>query len=629
VTAKPLLAEATPPADGPRLQDAEVVFVDSMAALEAAWAAGLPRSAEICTTSPTLLMNGDLQFRARNPAASMDPAISAYHDIIALCWTAFNALDGEGEARDLALVAAQCIFRVQSTLFKFMALCDDDLRRTVAVIDVAVESGFTDRIFNTSWYELLADHPRLVYYRVPRSRLPDFIEAEPASESFLTRLRFADWQNIGYRVTMKLWNRLSLRSPRGSVLIFDECDLLKETAFQLALRGLRPLRLSYVNREMQPAEPDPDTSGLLRGAMQAELEKLYSVDVVSVISDFIVKTVSHDIATYRTHLQIWREQLVSLAIDRPRAVFANKTRVPEGIALCRACHEQDLLVAVFEHGACREIGPHVDRFEPNFETASGDVFFGFNPEVVRITNASRISHGTAVAVGAERAYKQMRAPSTGMGTDLPPIWYVSTHLYSNNIAGMSKGLTDLATAKLEMTIVDEVLAHLPSPILYKPYPWSRYPDPDPVVERVRQLSHVTVYEERGDFRYMVGGSRVIVTSRPTSTLAWCLYSGRPVVYLDLAEQPLTPEAREALEPGLFLFDEKDADVWERMREFLCRPLEEIDVMWAERAAARERALQRFFSMEGWCAGRRAATTLLKADFRPAVFAAPASVAAAS
>ena len=85
----------------------------------------------------------------------------------------------------------------------------------------------------------------------------------------------------------------------------------------------------------------------------------------------------------------------------------------------------------------------------------------------------------------------------------------------------------------------------------------RYTDLDPILERARRVSNLTVYEEYGDLRYMLRNARVLVSARPASTTGVVVMSGKPVVYIVVPGRPLSPEARPYMERGLFLFDGND------------------------------------------------------------------------
>lgn len=145
---------------------------------------------------------------------------------------------------------------------------------------------------------------------------------------------------------------------------------------------------------------------------------------------------------------------------------------------------------------------------------------------------------------------------------------------------------------------------------YKPYPESRYLDPDPVLERAEKAANITIFPHGDDLRYLLADCRIVVTSRASSTLGWCAASGKPLVYIDLPSQkPLWPDARDAFDAGFFVFDASSPDMHDQLRAFLSQPIEKIESQWAERRDAREAALVKFVGALDGKAGRRAAAHL--------------------
>jgi hypothetical protein len=88
-------------------------------------------------------------------------------------------------------------------------------------------------------------------------------------------------------------------------------------------------------------------------------------------------------------------------------------------------------------------------------------------------------------------------------------------------------------------------------------------------------------------------------------------SGIPFLYIDHPhENPLHDSARAAFAEAFFLFDGGSATFYEDLREFLSRPLEEIEADWMDRATARPDVIAEYFGHVGPGAGQRAGQDLL-------------------
>ena len=182
----------------------------------------------------------------------------------------------------------------------------------------------------------------------------------------------------------------------------------------------------------------------------------------------------------------------------------------------------------------------------------------------------------------------------------------------NVMRPIAGGVTEKVSVAWEIGIVDEVLSRLPHQVLFKPYRAVRYPDGNPIHDAARNCANIEVFEERIDLRYLLGRTRLLIVSHAASTLSWCLLSRRPVVFLDSEKQsPLYPEVREALRQGTFWFDADASRFTERLRNFLSRPLEDIEGEWEERIPARDLFIERFVGNPDGQAGRRAADAIAK------------------
>ena len=224
------------------------------------------------------------------------------------------------------------------------------------------------------------------------------------------------------------------------------------------------------------------------------------------------------------------------------------------------------------------------------------------------TNSGR---GVAKTVGLPSDLAFVSSRKSGIKT-AAPILYVSCQALMGNVTRpIGVGVTDQESVVWETMIVDEVLSKLPHRVLFKPYRSVRYLDGNPIHDAARRKDNVEVFEERIDLRYLLTGPRVLVVNHASSTISWCILSRLPVVYLDSEEQsPLLPEVRQAMQVGTFCFDADAPDFTGRLRIFLSRPIEEIEMAWKDRASATGRLIERFFGSSDGQAGRRGAEAVV-------------------
>ena len=99
-----------------------------------------------------------------------------------------------------------------------------------------------------------------------------------------------------------------------------------------------------------------------------------------------------------------------------------------------------------------------------------------------------------------------------------------------------------------------MLSKIPHQVSFKTYPSMRYPDIDPILEFASSLPNISVYTKLIDFRYLIEQTRILVTSRTSSTLGWCMTSGKPVILIDFPGCPIPNNLYDQFSDSMFVFD---------------------------------------------------------------------------
>ena len=88
-------------------------------------------------------------------------------------------------------------------------------------------------------------------------------------------------------------------------------------------------------------------------------------------------------------------------------------------------------------------------------------------------------------------------------------------------------------------------------------------------------------------------------------------SKKRVVFINWKENsPLTSDALDFFEKGLFLFNDDDSDFHEKLLLFLSKPISEIERLWDLKEKDRIEMIDRFFSSYSSNAGKRAAKMIM-------------------
>jgi hypothetical protein len=367
-----------------------------------------------------------------------------------------------------------------------------------------------------------------------------------------------------------------------------------------AIRGL-------ALREGGESEATKATLPSVTAAIQRHLEMVLPSRVAAALGRIADNLTATRLSDFSTARAAWRAQLNEPGA-RPCVVLSNRLHTAEYWALLSALTEARIPLAAFQHGVTPEFA--LDRVDEGYglESAGADIAFVFNPEQVAMSAASPHSRGPAVDVGMPKDYRKLRRRITGGSA--PPVWYIRTALYQSNLGRMHRGLSDPTMYERERLLVEQVFARLPHRIAYKPYPAIRYLDRDPVEALIDSTPNTTVYEGRLDLRYVVAQARLLVTAGATSTLSWCLMADRPLVFLDDPDfLTLRHDARARLEEAAFVFDMGEAGAIDRLRDFLSRPLEVIEIDWQRKASARRTFIRHFVDSGEGRAGAAAARAI--------------------
>ena len=594
------------------LADVDVAFADSIQALSFARAQGLPRSASVRASSPMLVLAQPPHAEDRD--RDLSPARLAALDEATLPWceSLFNTLNAVEATRPVALVAARVAINFQTMVFKSMALREDDFSRRIAIVNVDTQGTKLDPRTNFPWERILRANPNVVTLQAPAQAVAATARrTRRTGAGLLSRLQLEDWQSILYRLLLNAFDRLPV-PLRGTVLVYRDNPLLKETAFQLALRlySLRSLQAPTTKAKALDAAVAAALRAAVRPIAEDHIGRWVVGSAVAPLVDMFLARIEEAAAQYFTALDGWRAALDR--VRKPVAVFCNYPLRAEAVALHAACRERQILLVSAQHGVSREINSRLTFSQAYYENISADVFLTFNRRAARVSNEECVfPHGQAISVGKPGTFFRS-GRHRARRASVPPIFYVSTALYIGNIHMIQSAVTDCDKARTELDIIERVLSRLPHRVLYKPYPGldGRYLDQDILSVAAARHANIAVYEEDIDLQYLLPDARVLIASRGTSTVATCLMAGTPFVYIDFPEQvPLREDVRALLDTALFLFDGASPALHDDVRAFLSQPLEDIEAAWRAKAAARQAVIEECIASHGPGAGRRAAGIL--------------------
>lgn len=568
-----------------RLRACEAVYVNSLDQLQLLWDAGLPRTAAVRTASPGLARLLDFPVDRLGSELSSDFILQLLETFDRLSLAVYRRL-GEANSKELALAVSKAVWGGQRIVYDALLMRREDEDRPVCIPVLTGTTAALTNVLRFGWSELRRGDPDVVAPEI----LVDaarFSYVSPPTAGVWRRLRLAVFGQLAFRIQIAAAERLSFLPWRGTLFCHRDPELLKDAGLSLLLRRiqLKPIR--------PPVLPDgPAADGETTNAIAGEVEPLLRSHLSRHLDDRNLKRclaiIRHTVDDAAGRFFAARHAAGNMLADGLpiRSGLASSTiGTSEAIALAEGFRKHGKPVFTFSHGATRRISQHHDRNPILHETIISDVHFDFAREEAEC-DAGGAEH---VVAGVPAFYR--RKPFLSRLRRSEGIWYVSSGLYMGGADKLHRAMSDHDQCDFEARIVSEVLARVPHPVVYKPYPALRYPDPDPVLVAAREAG-LSVHESGTDLRYEIHKPELLIVSRSGSTIGYCLCQDKPLVYIEAPGRKLREQVADDFDRGIFLFSAYDPGFTDKLADFLSLPMAEIRARWTGKKAARERLIRR-------------------------------------
>ncbi len=612
------LLQSIQSADTINLASYSTVFCDSLQALEWAYQSGLPKSAIIKTSSPSMLWDQKPNVQNIEASWTIGRLKKFQSTIKSLSENIFNtALNIDNVERDLALVISQSVFNFQGMLYKAACLEEDDFFKHRLFIYVEGEVGPMGNIMNSPWDKLLVSNPlfSMVNYKL---RNDEWKVLTTQGISNWQRFKIAGYETLIYRLAVKLMRKLPSRLFTRELLIPNESEKHIEIAASLVQYGVK---ITEINIEsISKVEGIASNAGIsliyetVAPIMRKRVEEWVAPSAVEVTMSLFKSHLENQLKQFELLVDSWSKVIIKS--DRVKqSVLVNAPGSIKNRALSYVCRKNNIPIMSSPHGITIEISrAHSNMLHVLLSSSIADMMFMNNYKAVDVAQNSYFNNAKHYVVGMPLRLIRMKYAQK---TDklAPPIVYVSTNLYHMGFSASEK--TDYSSAKSEQKIITDVLSKLPHKVCYKTYPEDnrRYADVDPVLRDVKSTNNIVLFSDKVDMRYLVSKYSIFVTTCATSTLGWVVMSGKPVVFIDQKNNnPMTDDAHVSLSKGIFVFDDDMHNFHKNLRNFLSKPISEIDRLWSEKKKYREKMIKNYFSTYEGGAGKRAVKIILRECF---------------
>lgn len=404
------------------------------------------------------------------------------------------------------------------------------------------------------------------------------------------------WMWFFYPFLKFMWKMINFLRLNKGFLIINDSSLIRETSCWLSMAGYsfthERFLIEDIYRKSQNSKNDE--------VLQEKLKKIFQDHFKSFFSDTLNKAISK-ISSYKIsiHYNSMKEVIPKFDefIEKKniKAVMSVIFKNVAQFAFYESLKKKKIKLILFQHGVAREISKFCDYLTPFLEGSNSDFFITFNKKSKDLYSNSKLNTALNFDVGVSKDYF---IKSKLEYNNFPPILYNFTGIYMNQKI-ISRGLLDSEIAIFEISILNRVLKKLPHKVLFKTYPntWD-YPDENPILKEANKIENLKVYNKNIDSRFIMHKSRIIVTSRLTSTLSWSIMSGKPVIFLNIDETVFSrSDVMKYIKDSIIVFDKNEKNFYSHARSFLSKPIDEIKYLYEKKKIAREKFIKNFITSQ--------------------------------
>jgi hypothetical protein len=598
----------------------DVAFCDSLSALRQAQNDGLSANALIVTSAP------EVYFSKHNRVASLFGKKDRGHLFAFmeaggdLTREVFLQISRKSDLAEYALVVARTVHKVHQSLTKISALAPEDFQEPRLVISVDTGNKRVNEFLNPPIEQFLSQNGNVKEIVYPVAN----VRAQWHKEPILYRLPIS----ISGFAENFLWKVGKLRSlvryfdNRPRLMFVLGGHLVREAAAKMMFSGYAVDHVAKTAKDFNDICGEGLHESPPAGLLNA-IEQHIEYEVRAVFSrwihpsahrpswDLLRALLSNELGRFCGARASWRHELSK---RKPKAVFLGPPMRPEMLGMIAACRESGIPTISGQHGVSREIEDTFDRCRSVFyENSAVDLLLCYNRRSVIQSESSVFKMGASSAVGMSKDYyrTQRSAPQSRKH----PILYVSTALLSGSVNMLKGGFTDIQRVRMELNIVDNVLGKIPYGVVYKSYHFgtARYAETGIVERQAARHQNIRVFDEPVELAdFFPTRYRLIITSRATSTMAWCLMARKPLILIDIPEDsPLKADVKAKLADSIFLFSAADPNLYDKLAGFCARGFDKIDKEWQEKESSRRGFIENYVEGSGKDAGNQAAASVVQ------------------
>ena len=593
------------------MRNPQLVFCDSFEALNKLYDSGLPKNTKIITKSPMILRSKNAYVQNLEEYADDKYREKFHTQSKILTYEIFNNLKKNKDYFEYRILLAHNFLKFFNKIYFGSLFQDDFFKNEFWVIYPVCEDNHINSAISSEIYSVLENHPLCKKIIINVGVTKERSSRGDSKVSIFSRLRIVGYKGIFWYFLNCI--ALLYKNNKYKIVIISTNELVRDISFYLLFK--KNIKLKYFKDIFKVKKLNlvnnneiliNNINKIIEKVLIKSLSDITSIKTKELLKLFWLKEVDSLINNYEDD-KISINNFISK--NHINMIFFGYLNMPKGIALHNICTKYNIPLVSCQHGITREIISDPSLKSIGFETSFSDHFFCYNKMTKIITENSQYinSKNKVYSVGLPSDYKNIKSKEIRVNK----CCYISTILLSGGKPNFIAPISDIKLVDWESDLVKKVLNNLDYKIDFKPYPAIRYADSDITLKIVKECDNLTIAGSDLDLRYIIKNYGLLITSGATSTLAWCVESNIPLVFINRSGFALNKNIIKEFKKAFFVFDDLDEKWNKELKDFLQNSYMDILELWKKKRNDRLVVIDKYFGDTNINAGLNGANYISK------------------
>ena len=561
-----------------KLKNFKLVFCDNSKAIKFAWNQGLSKNIPIITHSPFLCLSEVYNTKSfNNYFKGSLPYFGKY--IKEVCLEIEKKIIKDKTYSFFRNSIYLALHDATNLFARLSILNDNHLKKKILLINVDTGNDNYNNIINTNFEKVFSKE---INYEVITYQLSIKEKQKVHKNMFFLNNKNNFFDYLKFFLSFKFlnpinfiyyfWKHTKFNSPKGNFIYVYDNPIINDTFKYFILKGfgikkINDPKILKVDKKKQFKEIDVILDKI-HPIISKFIKKKFCSKLKNGLEKYIHEKIKYFLYQNIVGITWWENEIKKILKKKPLAILTNIATDPTGPALYPVCLKNKIPLFKFQHGVCIEFSATNCNRDHISESTDSDILFCYNKNYYNLDKKNKFAVSKKIPVGMPSSYWK-KPRRLYMFKSTPDFFYVDTISYSGN-RHFIENQTDDFLAYNGIKLLRKVFSKIKYNILYKYYPQlPLYLDEDPIKRETKKFNNIIVYDKNKNLNEISSSAKVLITSRATSTLSFCIMQNKPIIFIDWPNsKPLRKLALKHLKKYLFYFNAGDKDFENKLRSFL-------------------------------------------------------------